>query len=87
MPYSVVDSPIEKTVVTDVAPSFETIILPVQNSDDNMCTSSYVERGFLPLGTENLPYGTRMIGNPATHVAGFTRMPSSGGDHWYIAKN
>lgn len=87
MPYSVVDSPIEKTVVTDAAPSFETIVLPIQNSDDNMCTSSYVERGFLPLGTENLPYGTRMIGNPATHVAGFTRMPSSGGDHWYIAKN
>jgi hypothetical protein len=86
MPYSV-DTAIEKSVMPDVAPSFETIVLPVQHTNDNMCTSSYVERGFLKLGTEDLPYGTRMIGNPATHVAGFTRMPSCGGDHWYIAKN
>lgn len=86
MPNSV-DTAITKSVMPDMVPSFETIILPVQGSDDNMCTSSYVERGFMKLGTEDLPYGTRMIGNPATHVAGFTRMPSCGGDHWYVSKN
>jgi hypothetical protein len=86
MPYSV-DTAIEKSVMPDVTPSFETIVLPIQHTSDNMCTSSYVERGFLKLGTEDLPYGTRMIGNPATHVAGFTRMPTCAGDHWYIAKN
>ncbi len=86
MPNSV-DTAITKSVMPDMVPSFETIILPVQHTEDNMCTSSYVERGFMKLGTEDLPYGTRMIGNPATHVAGFTRMPSCGGDHWYVAKN
>lgn len=77
---------IEKSVVTDVVPSFETIVLEVQSSGDTMCTSSFVERGPLRLGTEGMQYGTRMIGNPPTHVAGFTRMPSGFGNHYYVAK-
>lgn len=77
---------IEKSVRADAVPSFETIVLEVQSSSDTMCTSSFVERGPLRLGTEDMIYGTRMIGNPATHVAGFTKMPSGFGNHYYIAK-
>jgi acyl-[acyl carrier protein]--UDP-N-acetylglucosamine O-acyltransferase len=77
---------IEKSVMSDVVPSFETIVLEVQSADDTMCTSSFVERGPLRLGTESMIYGTRMIGNPPTHVAGFTRMPNGFGNHYYVAK-
>lgn len=84
MPYST-DTAVQTSLVSEPAVDFQTIELPVQGGKDSVNPNMFVERGpYLPLPIEGMNMGARKIGNPATHVAGFTKMPSCGGDHWYI---
>lgn len=87
MPNSV-DAAAKTAAITGPLVDFAPTVLAIQDKDDSVCTSAYVERGpYLPLRIEGMDMGVRMIGNAPTHVAGFTRVPTSSGDHWYISRN
>lgn len=80
------ETAITKTITMEPSVDFEPTVLPIQGAKDSVNTSAYIERGpYLPRSIEGMK-GIRMIGNPPVHVAGFTRMPTCSGDHWYIAR-